>query len=146
MFGSDQKKCNTRAEKRDREIERESSFFFYFFFRQEERASEGGESPSSMWVLGRKSATPLLGLARLAGWPHGTSFAAATHSSSTTRSYGSVGDDDDDDYGVIHQVPWVRSVMTGNELVRNPRYNKVSERPPRERPSMPSPTASVLTL
>ena len=45
------------------------------------------------------------------------------------RNYAPDGPDDaSGSEEAIHQVPWVRSVMTGNELIRNPRYNKVSVR------------------
>ena len=45
----------------------------------------------------------------------------------SAKAFSSSSDDDGhglNDVEVIHQVPWVRSVMTGNELIRNPRYNK----------------------
>ena len=70
-------------------------------------------------------------LARRAAWAAGAALRSPSHLAAGGLSSGSGGGhhpvldcDDGDGDGVRVAVPWVRTVVSGVELLRNPRYNK----------------------
>ncbi|QDZ24176.1 NAD-dependent malic oxidoreductase [Chloropicon primus] len=68
-------------------------------------------------LVAREGGKGMDSLSRMEGIAGTVNYAKAFSSSADDRGA-------EEEHEEIHQVPWVRSVMTGNELIRNTRYNK----------------------